>query len=134
MLMNGFEIGVVATACAQHGMSLQLWSFVAAHGALELPAIFIAGGAGFRIAAGLLFPGYLRRRDALALAGADAVRLVSGTIPLLVIAGTLEGFLDPSHAPMTLKFSLSAVLLTGLILWLTEGWRRRPVFNAKPEP
>jgi uncharacterized membrane protein SpoIIM required for sporulation len=27
-------------------MSLQLWSFVAPHGVLELPAIMIAGGAG----------------------------------------------------------------------------------------
>ena len=131
MLFNGFDIGVVATACAQHGMGLSLWSFVAAHGALELPAIFIAGGAGFRIAAGMLFPGYLRRRDALAQAGADAVRLVSGTIPMLIIAGSLEGFLDPSHAPMALKFSLSAVLLTGLVLWLHEGWRRQPVLTSK---
>ena len=37
-------------------MSLELWSFVAPHGVLELPAIFIAGGAGLRIAQGLLFP------------------------------------------------------------------------------
>ena len=127
MLMNGFSIGVIATACHQHEMSLQLWSFVAAHGALELPAIFIAGGAGFRIAAGLLFPGYLRRRDSLAIAAAEAVRLVAGTVPMLIIAGTLEGFLDPSRAPMALKFSLSAILLTALTLWLTEGWRRQPV-------
>lgn len=133
MLMNGFQIGVIGTACQQHGMSLSLWSFVAAHGALELPCIFIAGGAGFRIAAGLLFPGYLRRRDSLTLAGAEAVRLVAGTIPLLIVAGTLEGFLDPSRAPMVLKFSLSAILLTSLILWLTEGWRRPPVLNSKPE-
>ncbi len=129
MLMNGFSIGVIATACHQHGMSLQLWSFVAAHGALELPAIFIAGGAGFRIAAGLLFPGYLRRRDSLALAAAEAIRLVAGTIPMLIIAGTLEGFLDPSRAPVVLKFSLSAILLTALILWLHEGWRRQPILT-----
>ena len=127
MLNNGFQIGVIGTACHQHGMSLSLWSFVAAHGALELPAIFISGGAGFRLAAGLLFPGYLRRKDALAQAGAEAVRLVAGTVPMLLIAGSLEGFLDPGHAPMALKFSLSAILLTGLTLWLTEGWRRRPV-------
>jgi uncharacterized membrane protein SpoIIM required for sporulation len=127
MFFNGFLIGVISTACAQHGMSLQLWSFVAAHGALELPSIFIAGGAGFRVAAGLLFPGYLSRKDSLALAGYEAIRLVAGTVPLLIVAGTLEGFLDPSRAPMILKFSLSAILLTALILWLTEGWRRQPI-------
>lgn len=124
MFFNGFDIGVIATACHQHGMSLALWSFVAAHGALELPAIFLAGGAGFRLAAGILFPGYLRRRDSIALAASEAVALVAGTIPLLIVAGTLEGFLDPSHAPMALKFSLSAILLTTMILWLTDAWRQ----------
>ena len=88
MFTNGMSIGVITTACAQHHMALSIWSFVAAHGALELPSIFISGGAGLRLASGLLFPGMLRRRDALALAGAESIRLLSGTIPMLVIAGT----------------------------------------------
>jgi uncharacterized membrane protein SpoIIM required for sporulation len=46
MLLNGVMIGVVGAACFRAGMSLSLWSFVAPHGALELPAIFLAGGAG----------------------------------------------------------------------------------------
>src|ERR1039457_6607611 len=108
MFTNGLSIGVVATACGQHGMALSLWSFVAAHGALELPSIFIAGGAGLRLAVGLLFPGMLGRKDALALAGGEAVRLISGTIPLLVIAGTLEAFLSPTHGPVGLKFAVCA--------------------------
>jgi uncharacterized membrane protein SpoIIM required for sporulation len=123
MFNNGLEIGVVATACAQHGMALSLWSFIAAHGALELPSIFISGGAGLRLAAGVLFPGMLRRRDAVAVAGGEAARLISGTIPLLVIAGTLEAFLSPTHAPMALKFAVCAVLLSGLCFWLSEGGR-----------
>ena len=54
LFFNGLQIGVISTACAQAHMSLDLWSFVAAHGALELPSIIIAGGAGLRLAAGLL--------------------------------------------------------------------------------
>jgi len=126
MFTNGMSIGVITTACTQHHMALSMWSFVAAHGALELPSIFIAGGAGLRLASGLLFPGMLRRRDALALAGAESIRLLSGTIPLLIIAGTLEAFLSPTHTPLALKFSVSAVLLTGLCLWLSEGGREKP--------
>jgi len=56
MLLNGLLIGVIGSACWREGMSLSLWSFVAGHGVLELPAIFIAGGAGLGIARGLLFP------------------------------------------------------------------------------
>jgi uncharacterized membrane protein SpoIIM required for sporulation len=123
MFNNGLEIGVVATACAQNGLALSLWSFIAAHGALELPSIFISGGAGLRLATGVLFPGMLRRRDAVAVAGGEAARLISGTVPLLVIAGSLEAFLSPTHAPIALKFAVCAVLLTGLGFWLGEGGR-----------
>ncbi len=51
MAMNGLLLGVLGTVCQRAGMSLGLWSFVAPHGTLELPAIFIAGGAGLIIGA-----------------------------------------------------------------------------------
>ncbi|HWG51545.1 MAG TPA: stage II sporulation protein M [Candidatus Acidoferrales bacterium] len=98
MVFNGLLLGVVGAACWLGGMSLSLWSFVAPHGVLELPAIFIAGGAGLRIAQGMLFPGMLPRRDSLARAGGEAVRLVLGVIPILILAGTIEGFISPSPA------------------------------------
>ena len=122
---NGLEIAVVLTCCAQHHMALSLVSFMAAHGALELPSIMIAGAAGLRIGAGILFPGLLLRRDALALAGSEAVQLLSGTIPMLIVAGTLEAFLSPTHAPMALKFAVCAVLFTALVVWLSEGGRKK---------
>lgn len=125
MFTNGLNVGVVGVACGQHHMALSLWSFVAAHGALELPAIFISGGSGLRLAAGLLFPGMLRRKDALAVAGSESVRLISGIVPMLVVAGLLEAFLSPTHAPVALKFAVCACLLTGLGFWLSEGGRRK---------
>lgn len=123
LFWNGMSVGIISTACAQHGMALDLWSFVAAHGALELPSIFIAGGAGLRIASGLLFPGALSRRNALAQAGGEAVRLLAGTIPMLFVAGVLEAFLSPTAAPRLVKFAVCALLLTGLCFWLSEGGR-----------
>jgi uncharacterized membrane protein SpoIIM required for sporulation len=124
LFQNGLMLGAIAVVCHQHHMALSLWSFVAAHGAVEIPSIMLAGAAGLRLGAGILFPGMLRRRDALALAGRESVQLIAGTIPLLIIAGTLEAFLSPTHAPMALKFSVGAVLFTGLVLWLTEGGRK----------
>jgi uncharacterized membrane protein SpoIIM required for sporulation len=122
---NGLLMGVISTACARAHMLLDLFSFVTAHGALELPSIFIAGGAGLRLGVGLLFPGMLRRRDSLVLGAREAVRLLAGTIPLLFVAGILEAFLSPSGAPRTVKFAVGAVLLTGLGFWLAEGGRSR---------
>jgi uncharacterized membrane protein SpoIIM required for sporulation len=128
MLMNGLMMGVVAVACWREGMSLPLWSFVAAHGVLELPAIFIAGGAGLRIAKGLLFPGVLPRKESLVRAGAKSVRLVLGTIPLLLIAGVVEGFVSPTNLAPGMKFLLAGALGTLLVLYLA---RRGPEETKK---
>ena len=118
LYQNGMMLGVIGAACHQFGMSLKLWSFVAPHGSLELPAIMIAGGAGFRLGYAMLFPGALRWKDSVARGGIEATRLVSGVIPLLIVAGTLEGFFSPTDAPMPLKFAVGAVLFTLLLLWL----------------
>src|ERR1700691_3806178 len=85
LFFNGMLLGVVGAACHQYGMSVLLWSFVVAHGSLELPSIIIAGAAGFRLGHAMLFPGALRWKESVARGGIEATRLVSGIIPLLVV-------------------------------------------------
>jgi uncharacterized membrane protein SpoIIM required for sporulation len=118
LYVNGMMLGVIGAACHQYGMSLALWSFVAPHGSLELPAIIIAGGAGFRLGHSMLFPGAYRWKESVARGGIEATRLVSGVIPMLVVAGCLEGFFSPSHAPVALKFTVGGLLFALLLLWL----------------
>ncbi|HET6145712.1 MAG TPA: stage II sporulation protein M [Candidatus Acidoferrales bacterium] len=127
LLTNGLLMGVLAVATARAGMALQLWKFVAAHGALELPAIFIAAGAGLAIARGLLFPGTLPRKDSVRLAGAQAAKLLLGTIPLLVVAGVIEAFISPTNIAAPLKILLSAVLFTALVFYLLSGRKKLAV-------
>ena len=108
LAFNGLLIGVIGTVCARAGMAVPLWSFVAPHGVLELPAIFIAGGAGLLLGRGLVAPGPLSRREALADCASRAVRLLLGVIPLLVIAGVTEAFVSPSDLPVPAKFLIAA--------------------------
>jgi uncharacterized membrane protein SpoIIM required for sporulation len=126
LAVNGLLLGVIGAATARAGMALQLWSFVAPHGVLELPAIFIAGGAGLEIARGLLFPGLLPRRASLEEAGGRATRLLLGTVPMLIVAGVIEGFFSPSAVPIAIKFSLAAVLFAALMTYLFFMARTRP--------
>ena len=118
MFFNGLLLGVIGVACAQHGMAVDLWSFVAPHGSLELPSIVLAGAAGLRLGRGVAFPGLYRWRDSIALAGVEATRMVAGIIPLLIIAGSLEGFFSPSAAHVWLKFTVGGTLFTLLLVWL----------------
>ncbi len=123
LLTNGLLMGVISAACWQGGMSGQLWSFVAPHGVLELPAIFIAGGAGLLIARGFLFPGSLSRRESLVYYGGQAGRPILGIIPVLIIAGTIEGFISPSSFPAAAKFALAGVIATLFGLYLSSAGR-----------
>ena len=133
LFVNGMMLGVIGAACHQYGMSVPLWSFVAAHGSLELPSILIAGGAGFRLGHAMLFPGALRWKDSVARGGIEATQLVSGIIPLLVIAGCLEGFVSPSQAPVWLKFTVGGLLFTLLNLWLFRPVKAAAIQTNSPQ-
>jgi uncharacterized membrane protein SpoIIM required for sporulation len=112
LFFNGLMIGGVATLVGQYGLAYPFWAFVFPHGALELPAIFIAGGAGLLIGRGLVFPGAYRRRDALRIYGLQAAKLVMGIVPMLFMAGTIEGFFSPQTViPSPLKY------LTGIVIF-----------------
>jgi len=121
LVFNGVMMGVIGAACWMAGMSQQLWSFVAPHGVLELPAIMIAGGAGLRLAQALLFPGVLSRRDSLATGGIEAVQLLVGVIPMLIIAGSIEGFFSPSNAPVASKYLVAAGMFALLVAYLNSA-------------
>jgi uncharacterized membrane protein SpoIIM required for sporulation len=118
LFFNGLRLGVVGVACGMARMSLPFWSFVAPHGVLELPAIFIAGGAGLMIAKGMLFPGVLPRKESLRLAGKQSVRLVIGIVPMLTIAGLIEAFVSPTELAVPLKFAMAAGLFVLLLYYL----------------
>ena len=76
---------------------------------------FIAGGAGVLFGTALLFPGDLSRFDNLRLRGREAIQLVVGCVPLLVVAGLIEGFISPAAIPAAMKFTIAAV--TGVALY-----------------
>jgi uncharacterized membrane protein SpoIIM required for sporulation len=134
LIFNGLLIGVIGVACFEGNMSNMLWSFVAPHGVLELPAIFISGGAGLLLAKGFLFPGLLTRRESIFRAGGEAARLMLGVIPILVFAGIIEGFLSPTGLPPVLKYSFAAALFTLFALYLTRSGREHEIVMPVPVP
>jgi len=70
--------------------------FVAAHGVLELPSIFIAGGAGLELRRDLFFPEFFARRDLWCWRARECL-LVLGRFPFLVVAGVGNRHLFAYH-------------------------------------
>ncbi|MGD1861726.1 MAG: stage II sporulation protein M [Leptolyngbyaceae cyanobacterium] len=123
LIFNGLMIGAIATLVAQTDLAYDLWAFVFPHGALELPAIFLAGGAGLLLAKAILLPGQYRRIDALQIYGRQAAELVYGIVPMLIIAGIIEGFYSPSPLiPEPVKYATGTVLFC---LWISYCCQRK---------
>lgn len=123
MFQNGMLLGVLAGVFTKAGQALPFWTLIVPHGALELPAIALAGGAGLMLGRALLFPADLPRIEALRQVSGDAVRIVLGTIPLFVVAGLVEGFVTPRAYPAVLKLGLGALLFAALAAYLLLAGR-----------
>jgi uncharacterized membrane protein SpoIIM required for sporulation len=96
------------------------------HGSLELPAIFISGGAGLLIARALLFPGEYRRVDAFKLYGLKAAQLMFGVVVMLIVAGIIEAFISPqTWLPAPMKYLFGTGLFIALVVYCSR---------SKPQP
>lgn len=125
LVTNGAMLGTIFAVVQGYGLSGGLLAFIAGHGVLELSAIFLSGGAGLRLAWALIRPGDRTRGDALRLGAAQATRVMLLVIPVLGVAGLIEGFLSPSGASDWVKAAVG--LATGALLWgyiLLVGRRR----------
>jgi len=121
LALNGLSIGAIATLVGQNNLAYPFWAFVFPHGSLELPAIFFAGGAGLLIARAILFPGKYRRVDALKFYGSQAAQLVFGIVPMLILAGMIEGFFSPSPiVPAPLKYFAGIGIFTLLVMYCSR--------------
>jgi uncharacterized membrane protein SpoIIM required for sporulation len=115
MAFNGASIGAVLALTFRAGYAVELLTFMAGHGVIELTCVFIAGGAGMLFGTALLFPGDRPRFDNLRLRGRESAQLIVGCVPLLAVAGTIEGFISPAAIPPSMKFTVAVV--TGLALY-----------------
>jgi uncharacterized membrane protein SpoIIM required for sporulation len=119
LYFNSMLLGVLSGVENQHGANGLYWSLIIPHGVIELTAFTIAAAAGLSLADALIRARPQPRSQVLAERGRRSVAVVLGTMPLLVVAGTIEGFVTPSSLPITVKLAvapISAVLLGAYLL------------------
>jgi uncharacterized membrane protein SpoIIM required for sporulation len=127
ILTNGLMVGALGAMYQHAGFGPDFWATIAPHGVIELSAIQIAGGAGLVLAGGYLRPGRARRADALVAAARRAGTLVMGVALMLLVAGTIEGFITPQRLPIPVRGLIGAITGAGLLLYLLgSGSRRNP--------
>ncbi|HEY1428049.1 MAG TPA: stage II sporulation protein M [Candidatus Tumulicola sp.] len=126
---NGLMLGGLAGLFTNAGYGTDYWATIAPHGVIELTAIQIAGAAGLLIAAGVLYPGRLSRKDAIRANARRAATLIAGVATMLIVAGTIEGFLSPQRWPANVRIGIGACTAIALILYFGFAGR-----NATADP
>ncbi|WP_040832734.1 stage II sporulation protein M [Nocardia brevicatena] len=106
LVMNAVNLGVTAGLMTDAGRLDAFFGFILPHGILELTAVFLAGGAGLKLGWTLVDPGRLSRMEAVARQGRATATIALGLVPVLLVAGLLEGFVTPSGLPAPIRVAL----------------------------
>ena len=92
LFFNGVMIGTFHYFFYEKGLLAESLKTVWIHGTLEISAIIIAAGAGMIIGNSILFPGTYSRLVSFQRGASDGIKVLTGFIPLFLLAGFLEGF------------------------------------------
>lgn len=117
LMVNGLMLGSLLVTTAHHGLADRLGEFIAAHGPLELSLIMISAGAGLHVGRELIFAGDLPRGDRLRRAGRDAMVVLLGCVPFILLLGVVEGFVSPSEMALPYKLALGLTIEAVFLGW-----------------
>ena len=123
LIFNGGFIGAILGLTIENGSSAGFVELVVPHGVLELSCIAVAAAAGLRIGWALVEPGTLTRGQSLRREARPAMELVLGTMPWLVLAGLVEGFVTGSTGGLGGAIVVGVGL--GVVFWGLVAWRGR---------
>jgi uncharacterized membrane protein SpoIIM required for sporulation len=115
---NGMVLGAFLALHADRGILPDAMAWLSIHGITELSAIAIACAGGLHLGQAVLFPGEVRRRDALRRNSRDAVKLALLAALMLVVAAVLEGFGRQLVQDPQARFALGGAVGLVWLLWL----------------
>jgi uncharacterized membrane protein SpoIIM required for sporulation len=93
LVFNGIMVGVFQYFFIQKGIVWDSVLTIWMHGAMEIPAIIISGGAGLILGSGLVFPGTYTRMQALRISARSGIKIMAAITPIIIVAAFIETFL-----------------------------------------
>jgi uncharacterized membrane protein SpoIIM required for sporulation len=137
LFYNGVILGAVALDYVLAGETTFLLGWLLPHGAIEIPAIILAGQAGLVLAGALIGWGKsLSLKMRLRKISGDLVTLILGIAVMLTWAGIVEAFFSQYHEPVLpyeVKIGFGIIELVLLVLFLARSGRRNGDLKIKAE-
>ncbi len=117
-------VGIVAALMISHDRAGLFFGLILPHGLLELTAVFVAAAVGLRLCWAWVDPGPLTRVQSLAAEGRAGVGIALGLVVVLLVSGSIEGFVTPSGLPTGARIGIGiAAELTFLTYVFVVGRR-----------
>ena len=129
---QGLILGVFYALHVDKGIGWDLFGWLSIHGVTELSAIVIATAGGFRLGLAVLFPGPLRRRDALKKEGRDACLLAIVAAIMLIAAGLLEGYARQLVQDINWRIAIGWGIGAAWLCWFLFSGRGRRTRRGQP--
>jgi uncharacterized membrane protein SpoIIM required for sporulation len=126
LLYNGVMVGAFLQFFAQHGLIGTAVSTIMLHGAMELTAIVVAGACGLMLGSAVLFPGTYARGVHVIAQARNALKIVLGVVPFILIAALIESYITRLY--QDISDWMRVVLILGtfilMLLYLFSGRRK----------
>jgi uncharacterized membrane protein SpoIIM required for sporulation len=138
LFYNGVILGVVVADYVLAGEGLFVAGWLLPHGAVEIPAILIAGQAGLVLASALI--GWGRRAPLLQRlreTAPDVVTLIGGVALMMFWAGLVESWFSQLHAPVVpywFKVVVGIVELAAVVAFYAFAGRTAAAADEPEEP
>ena len=119
LLHNGIMLGAFQWWFKSKGLLLTSFLAIWIHGAFEISAIVIAGGAGITLGNGLLFPKSHSRLQSLIFSAKRGMIILVSLVPIFIMAGALESFVTRYYQsiPITLNWLIIIASFAIIILY-----------------
>ena len=136
LFYNGVILGAVAVDYIRAGETQFLFGWLMPHGVIEIPAILIAGQAGFILARALIGRGRrVQLKTRLREISGDVTTLIFGVALMLIWAGFIEAFLSQYHQPVIpydVKIAFGSIELILLYLFLSRSGKKAAPEKSGP--
>jgi uncharacterized membrane protein SpoIIM required for sporulation len=127
---NGITLGAFAWIFSRDASWPAFWAWLLPHAIPELLAITLCATAGLLIATAVLAPGRRGVTAALREVSTPALELVTASVPLFVIAASIESFLRQSTISTAARFVAAAIAVASIVAYV---WYVRRLASHRPE-
>ncbi|MBC7298142.1 MAG: stage II sporulation protein M [Demequina sp.] len=121
---NAVSVGGAGAIMHEFGYLDIFFQLIAPHGLLELTAVWVAGGAAFKLFWTILAPGPRSRLRAMAEEGRAMFGVALGLVVILLVSGVIEGFVTGSALPWAVKIAIGVTALAGFWVYVLVAGRR----------